>query len=73
MVSIDTDTNSAESVQTVVLGNLRLLLPSVIFLLLFFPAISFAAEKSDYSVFDYIIAFVIGDILLSIVWYLIKK
>ena len=72
MVSIDTDKNSTESVQTG--GNQRLLLStSVIFVMLICPAIAFAAEKSDYTVFDYIIGFVGMDIILSIMWYLLKK
>jgi len=72
MVSIGTDTNNAESAQTG--GNLLLLLStSFIFVLLFCPAIAFAAEKSDYTIFDYIIGFVGMDIILSIMWYLLKK
>jgi hypothetical protein len=64
----DGDTNSAKIVQT---GGL--LLFSFIFVLLIYPAIAFAAEKPDYSVFDYIIGFVGMDIILSIMLYLIKK
>ena len=72
MDSSDDDANSAESVKTG--GNLRLLLSaSFMFVLQFCPAIAFAAEKSDYTVFDYIIGFVGMDIILSIMWYLLKK
>jgi len=42
-------------------------------ILLFYPSIAFAAEKSDYSFFDYIIGFVVMDIILSIMLYLLKK
>ena len=60
--------NSEDCVKT---GGL--LLFSFTFVLLFCPAIAFAAEKSDYTIFDYIIGFVGMDIILSIMWYLLKK
>ncbi len=54
-------------------GDQRLLRILFSIMLLLCPSIASAAEKSDYTVFDYIIGFVAVDIILSIMWYLLKK
>ncbi len=71
MDSSYSDPSCAESVK--VGGNLRLLRLLFAIMLLLCPAIASAAEKSDYTVFDYIIGFVAVDIIISIMWYLLKK
>jgi len=71
MDSRDIGTNNDEKVQTGI--NLHFLQFSFLFVLLLYPSVVFAATESNYSIFDYIIAFIIWDILLSIVWYFVKK